>query len=234
MQMRIHKYLAHAGLASRRAAEKMVADGAVTINGHRAKIGEIVDSEHDTVKVDGKTAQLKNTHLYYLIHKPRHVVSSVKDQEGRRTVVSLVPGGARLYPVGRLDFESEGLMLLTDDGELAFHLTHPSFEIKKKYRVLVKGVLTDKTIGYLKAGVMIEGKKAAADQVEIVEAQANNTWVDLTLHEGRNRQIRKMCEAVGHPVLRLIRTQLGPWELGDLPSGQVKQLSAADLPHFND
>lgn len=232
MKMRIHKYMAHAGIASRRAAEKMVTEGEVMINGHKAQIGEIVDPEHDKVTVGGKPTKLESVHLYYLLHKPRQVVSTVKDPEGRRTVSSLIPQGSRLYPVGRLDFESEGLMLMTNDGELAYHLTHPSFEVTKVYRVLVKGVMTDKVVGYLQAGVTIEGKKTAADQVQIVEAQEHNTWIDITIHEGRNRQIRKMCEAVGYPVLRLIRTKLGPWELGDLPSGKTRQLTESEIPSF--
>ena len=234
MKMRIHKYMAHAGIASRRSAEKMVEEGEVMVNGHKAKIGEVIDSEHDKVTVGGKPTKLGDTYTYYLINKPRHVVSTAKDEMGRRTVTSMVPQGSRLYPVGRLDYESEGLMLLTNDGELAFHLTHPSFEIEKVYRVLVKGVVSDKSIGYLLAGVTIEGKKASADKVEIVEAQENNTWIDITIHEGRNRQIRKMCEAVGYPVLRLIRTKLGPWELGDLASGKTRQLKQSEVPSFED
>lgn len=226
--------MAHAGIASRRSAEKMVGEGEVMVNGHKAKIGEVIDSEHDKVTVGGKPTKLGDTYTYYLINKPRHVVSTAKDEMGRRTVTSMVPRGSRLYPVGRLDYESEGLMLLTNDGELAFHLTHPSFEIEKVYRVLVKGVVTDKSIGYLLAGVTIEGKKASADQVKIVEAQENNTWIDITIHEGRNRQIRKMCEAVGYPVLRLIRTKLGPWELGDLASGKTRQLKASEIPQLED
>lgn len=232
--MRIHKYMAHAGVASRRAAEKMVGEGEVLVNGHKAKIGEIVDSDHDKVTVGGKSTKLGDAHLYYLVNKPRQVVSTVKDPDGRRTVASLVPQGTRLYPVGRLDYESEGLMLLTNDGELAFHLTHPSFEVEKKYRVLVKGVMNEKSVGYLEAGVTIEGQKTAAAKVEIVEAQENNTWIDITIHEGRNRQVRKMCEAVGYPVLRLIRTNLGPWELGDLASGKTRQLKESEIPQFAD
>lgn len=229
MKMRIHKFLSQAGVASRRASEAMVGDGIVKINGHRAKIGEIVDPEHDTVTVNERPVTAPPEYLYYLVHKPRQVVSTVKDPEGRRTVVSLVPGGSRLYPVGRLDYESEGLMLLTNDGELAHHLTHPSFEIEKTYRVLVKGVMPDKSAGYLEAGVTIEGKKTAPAKVSIVERQEHNTWLDLTIHEGRNRQIRKMCQAVGYPVLRLIRTRLGPWQLGDLPLGQYRQLDSVNL-----
>jgi 23S rRNA pseudouridine2605 synthase len=234
MKMRIHKYMAHAGVSSRRAAEKMVEDGEVMINGHKAKIGEIVESDHDKVTVGGKPTKLGDMYLYYLVNKPRQVVSTVKDPDGRRTVASLVPQGTRLYPVGRLDYESEGLMLLTNDGELAFHLTHPSFEIEKKYRVLVKGVMGEKSVGYLEQGVTIEGKKTAAAKVAIVESQENNTWIDITIHEGRNRQVRKMCEAVGYPVLRLIRTNLGPWELGDLPSGKSRQLKQSEIPTFED
>ncbi len=229
MQMRIHKFLSQAGVASRRHAEELVVANKVQINGHSAKIGEIVDPEHDMVTVSGKRISAPVDHIYYLVHKPRQVVSTVSDPEGRRTVVSLVPGGTRLYPVGRLDYESEGLMLLTNDGELAHHLTHPSFEIEKTYRVLVKGVLTDKSAGYLESGVTIEGVKTAPAKVTIVERQEHNTWFDITIHEGRNRQIRKMCEAVGYPCLRLIRTRLGPWELGDLASGQFKKIVVTDL-----
>lgn len=229
MKMRIHKYLAHAGVASRRHAEEMVAEGKVKINGHLAKIGEVVDSEHDKITVDGKKAELETQEIYYLIHKPRGVVSAVSDPDGRRTVTSLVPGGSRLYPVGRLDYDSEGLMLLTNDGELAFHLTHPKFEVEKTYHVLVKGVMTEKAVRYLEQGVTIEGQKTAPAQVVIAEAQPSNTWIDITIHEGRNRQIRKMCEAVGYPVMRLIRTQFGPWELSDLPSGQYRALTPAEV-----
>lgn len=224
MQMRIHKFMSLAGVASRRASEQMVVDKKVLINGHPAKIGDIVDPEHDKVSVDGKLITPPNEFSYYLVHKPRQVVSTVSDPDGRRTVVSLVPGGTRLYPVGRLDYESEGLMLLTNDGELAHHLTHPSFEIDKTYRILVKGVLSDKSVGYLEAGLTIEARKTAPAKVNIVERQEHNTWFDITIHEGRNRQIRKMCEAIGYPCLRLIRTRLGPWELGELESGKFKEV----------
>ncbi|MFH1244745.1 MAG: pseudouridine synthase [bacterium] len=229
MQMRIHKFMSLAGVASRRTSEQMVVDKKVLINGHPAKIGDIVDPEHDKIIVNGKLLVAPSEFSYFLVHKPRQVVSTVSDPDGRRTVTSLVPGGTRLYPVGRLDYESEGLMLLTNDGELAHHLTHPSFEIDKTYRVLVKGVLPDKSVGYLEAGLTIEGHKTAPAKVNIVERQEHNTWFDITIHEGRNRQIRKMCEAIGYPCLRLIRTRLGPWELGDLASGQTRQIAVADV-----
>ncbi len=229
MQMRIHKYLAHSGIASRRHAEEMVVNGLVTVNGSIAKVGQVIDSETAKVVVSGKPVQIDQTLVYYLLNKPRGVVSAVTDPDGRRTVTSLVPGGHRLYPVGRLDYDSEGLMLLTNDGDLAYKLTHPKFEIDKTYHVLVKGVIPEKSIGYLESGVTIEGQKTAPAKVTIAEAQSNNTWIDITIHEGRNRQIRKMCEAVGYPVLRLIRTQLGPWTLGDLATGKYRTLNPSEI-----
>jgi 23S rRNA pseudouridine2605 synthase len=230
MKMRIHKYLAHAGVASRRHAEEMVAAGKITVNGKVVSVGKIIESETDIVAVEGKKVELDKIMVYYLLNKPRGVVSAVTDPDGRRTVTSLVPGGHRLYPVGRLDYDSEGVMLLTNDGDMAYKITHPKFEIDKTYHVLVKGVMTEKSVGYLETGVTIEGQKTAPAVVRIAEVQPNNTWIDITIHEGRNRQIRKMCEAVGYPVMRLIRTRLGPWELGDLGSGKFKTtVPPADL-----
>ncbi len=229
MKMRIHKYLAHAGLASRRHAEEMVSKGEVMVNGSVAKVGQVIESDTAKVSVGGKSVAIDKVLVYYLLNKPRGVVSAVTDSDGRRTVTSLVPGGHRLYPVGRLDYDSEGLMLLTNDGDLAYKLTHPKFEIDKTYHVLVKGVITEKSVGYLEQGVTIEGKKTAPAKVSIAEAQPSNTWINITIHEGRNRQIRKMCEAVGYPVMRLIRTHLGPWELGDIPAGKFRTLTPAEI-----
>jgi pseudouridine synthase len=218
--MRIHKFLAHAGVASRRRAEELIAEGRVMVNGVVAKIGQVIDEVHDDIRYQGKKLVEVTASETYLFHKPRGVVSTVKDPEGRPTVRALVKSRARLYPVGRLDYDSEGLMLLTTDGDLAYRFTHPKFEVNKTYRVLVKGVLPDKSVTYLAQGVTIEGKKTAPATVAIVERQPHNTWIDITIHEGRNRQIRKMCEAVGYPVLRLIRTHLGPYTLGDLKPGK--------------
>lgn len=224
MKMRLQKYMAACGVASRRKSEELITQGLVTINGKRAHLGQSVDSDIDVVFVRGQKLNRPAKQLYYLIHKPRQVVSTTTDPEGRRTITSFVKTKGRLYPVGRLDYDSEGLMLLTNDGELAQKLTHPKYQVNKTYRVLVKGVITDKAIGYLENGVMIEGQKTAPATVIIAEKQAHNTWLDITIHEGRNRQIRKMCEAVGYPVMRLIRTKLGDWELGDLKAGQVREI----------
>ena len=225
MKMRLHKLMADSGIASRRKSEVLISEGQVTVNGKPAVIGQIVDSELDQIVVRGQKLVAPKSHVYYLVNKPRAVVSTTSDPEGRRTVTSLVKSNKRLYPVGRLDYDSEGLMLLTDDGGLAQKLTHPKYEVNKTYHVLVKGVITDKAISYLENGVTIEGKKTAPAKVKIAERQPHNTWVDITIHEGKNRQIRKMCEAVGYPVLRLIRTRLGVWELGDLKSGQSRMIS---------
>ncbi len=222
--MRIHKFLAHAGVASRRRAEELVAAGQVLVNGIAARIGQIVDESQDDIRYQGKRLTQSQSIETYLVHKPRGVVSTVKDPEGRPTVRALVKSKARLYPVGRLDYDSEGLMLLTTDGDLAYRLTHPKFEVDKTYRVLVRGQVPEKVVGYLTQGVTIEGKKTAPARVQIVEAQPHNTWLDITIHEGRNRQIRKMCEAVGYPVLRLIRTHLGPYQLGDLKPGKSQRI----------
>lgn len=216
--------MADSGIASRRKSEVLISEGQVTVNGKRAVIGQVVDSERDQVMVRGQKLVVPNNHVYYLVNKPRGVVSTTSDPEGRRTVTSLVNSKKRLYPVGRLDYDSEGLMLLTNDGGLAQKLTHPKYEVNKTYRVLVKGVITDKAITYLENGVSIEGKKTAPADVEVAERQPHNTWIDITIHEGRNRQIRKMCEAVGYPVLRLIRTRLGDWELGNLKTGEARQI----------
>lgn len=224
MTIRIHKYLAHAGVASLRRCEEMIQAGTVSVNGKPAVIGQAIDPAVDQIRVNGSLIKPPATTVTYLLNKPRSVVSTVTDPEGRRTVVSLIPTQVRLYPVGRLDYDSEGLMLLTNDGQLANHLTHPRYEIDKTYRVLVKGVVTDKEVGYLEKGVTIEGVKTAPAKVVIVEKQSHNTWLDITIHEGRNRQIRKMCQAIHHPVIRLIRTRLGSYSLGDLKAGSYLQL----------
>ena len=224
MKMRLHKFMANCGIASRRKSEVLIQDGLVTVNGKRASIGQVIEATIDQVVVRGQKLHAPAAHVYYLVNKPRQVVSTTSDPDGRRTVTSLVKSKKRLYPVGRLDYDSEGLMLLTDDGELDQKLTHPKYETNKTYRVLVKGNITEKAVKYLETGVMIEGKKTAPAIVEIVEKQPSNTWIDITIHEGRNRQIRKMCEAVSYPVIQLIRTKLGEWELGDLKPGEARQI----------
>lgn len=222
--MRIHKFLSQAGYASRRHAEDLVRAGKVTINGKVAVIGQSVDETKDVVVAQGKEVKLQLEKVYYLVNKPRYVISSVTDPEGRKTVTSLVPFKGHLFPVGRLDFMSEGLMLLTNDGELANKLTHPKYEVEKTYHVQVKGNLTEAKKSRLEKGVVIDGSRTAPAVIENVLPEAERTWFDITIHEGRNRQIRKMCEVVDLPVMRLIRTHLGPYGLGELKPGEYRAI----------
>lgn len=223
--MRIHKFLSRAGVTSRRRAEQLIKDGLVSVNENPGRIGQIIDENNDCIKVSGKTIHLPATSVTYLVNKPRFVVSTVSDPQGRKTVVDLVPHTAHLYPVGRLDYESEGLMLLTSDGDLAYTLTHPKFAVPKTYRVQVKGKLNHKIRARLEKGLIIDGRRTAPAVVEPGETTPDRTWFDITIHEGRNRQIRKMCAAVNLAVTRLIRTKLGDHELGNLKPGEYRLLA---------
>lgn len=221
-QLRLNKYLASHAVASRRAADELISSGQVLVNGTPAKLGQQV-SASDVVTVKGKNLGQPAKLHYFLVHKPTGVVSTTSDPQGRRTVLSLLPVKERLYPVGRLDYDSEGLILLTNDGALAYRLTHPKFSVEKVYKVLVKGKPKKAALKKLEIGVTIDGKKTAPAEVEILDSQVGQTWLSITIHEGRNRQIRKMCAAVDLPVVRLIRLRLGPYELGDLKPGEYQK-----------
>ena len=222
--MRINKFLAHAGVASRRNSEEMISAGRIMVNGVLAQIGQQVNEE-DQVTLDGKPITAPASLLYYQFNKPRFVVSTVSDPEGRKTVLDFVPDSARLYPVGRLDYESEGLMILTNDGDLAYRLTHPKFEVEKVYRVQVKGTPSNRDIAKLEGGVVIEGKKTAPAQIIYISGDEKRSWYKVVIHEGRNRQIRKMFDLIDYPVMRLIRIQFGEYELGDLKPGDCRQFT---------
>lgn len=227
---RLQKYLARCGVASRRASEQIIAGGRVRVNGVRAaELGTSVDPEHDRVEVDGRLVQLPATRSYVALHKPIGVVSTASDPRGRRTVVDLVPGEARLFPVGRLDYDSEGLILLTDDGDLALQLTHPRHNVEREYRALLDGEVTDAILERLSAGIDLDGKRTAPARFERLETHPDGTWVRVVLHEGRNRQIRRMVEAVGLKVVRLVRVRVGSLRLGSLPPGGWRRLSAAEV-----
>ncbi len=230
--MRLAKYLAHAGIASRRAAEDLIRAGRVTIDGRT-----VLDPARDVgdvhrVTVDGEPLAGPESRVVYALHKPRGVVSTARDPQGRPTVVQLVPlDRRRLYPVGRLDAESTGLILLTNDGELAHRLTHPSFEVPRTYRARVAGPpLREPALQRLRDGVRLEDGVTAPARVRRLGAHE----LEITLHEGRNRQVRRMCEAVGHPVRSLTRIRFGPLELGDLQPGAHRRLSGADVGRLRD
>ncbi|MGA2319827.1 MAG: pseudouridine synthase [Solirubrobacteraceae bacterium] len=225
--MRLAKYLAHAGVASRRSAEELIAAGRVSV------AGEIVtDPARDVgadsrVMVDGRPLSGPEPRVLYAVNKPVGVVSTVRDTHGRPTVTGLVPAqGLRLYPVGRLDADSSGLILLTNDGELANRLTHPSFQVQKTYRArLGGGPVRDSTLQALRRGVQLQDGLSAPARVDRVRGNL----IELTIHEGRNRQVRRMCQAVGHPVLELQRTGFGPLQLGNLAPGSHRRLRASEI-----
>ena len=225
--MRLAKHLAHAGVASRRAAEALVAEGRVTVDGEvvRDPARDVTGAE--TIALDGETlAAAPKRRAVYALHKPAGVVSSARDTHDRPTVVDLVPVAARLYPVGRLDADTTGLILLTDDGDLAHRLTHPRFEVSKTYVARVGGgPVSDRALRTLREGVELDDGRTAPAHVRRLRRDV----LEVRIHEGRKRQVRRMCEAVGHPVRSLRRVAFGPLALGDLPEGAHRRLSEAEV-----
>lgn len=227
--MRINKYLAESGVASRRACDKLIAEGHVKVNGKPASLGEDV-ADGDEVTVDGKPVQRRTAHSYYLMNKPKGYVCTVKDDKDRKTVMQLLPAGVgRLFPVGRLDYDTEGMLLFTDDGDLAFRLTHPKNEIEKTYLVKIEGGITDVELGRLCSGVELDGKLTGKSRIRVVAADKRFTKLHVTIHEGRNRQVRRMFEAVGKHVVFLKRIKIGDMGLGSLERGAVRKLTAEEI-----
>jgi 23S rRNA pseudouridine2605 synthase len=228
--VRLAKYLAHAGVASRRSAELLIAAGRVTVAGDTVTDPARDVDQHSHVALDGKLLSGPEPRVVYALHKPVGVISTARDTHGRRTVLELLPArGLRLYPVGRLDLDSSGLILLTNDGELANRLTHPRFEVPKTYRAkLAGGAISNDAINALRTGVQLEDGPTAPARVRRLGGSGSNL-IELTIHEGRNRQVRRMCQAVGHPVLELTRTGFGPLTLGAIKPGAHRQLSAAEV-----
>jgi 23S rRNA pseudouridine2605 synthase len=227
--MRLQKFMAAAGVASRRASEVLIADGRVTVNGELVTDPARDVGAEDRVVVDGAPIAAEGERVVYAVNKPAGVVSTASDPQGRRTVVSLVRSPLRLYPIGRLDIDTTGLILLTNDGTLAHRLTHPSFEVSKTYRAaLDPPPLTDAQIRTLRTGVMLEDGRTAPARVRRLGPREDNR-IELILREGRNRQVRRMCEAIGHRVRRLERVAFGALMLGDQPVGTVRRLSAREI-----
>ncbi len=222
---RLQKVLARAGLGSRRVCEDLIADERVTVNGDVAVLGRRVDVEHDLVEVDGAAIPVKPGLVHYLLHKPVGVVSTAADPQGRPTVVALVPPEPRVFPVGRLDQDSEGLLLLTNDGELTHRLTHPSFGIEKEYLAHVVGSPSRGALRRLREGIELEDGLTAPAEATLVAPGL----VRITVHEGRNRQVRRMCEAIGHPVERLVRVRIGPIRDRKLKPGAWRALTQDEL-----
>lgn len=229
-KIRLQKHLADCGVASRRKAEELIENKKVKVNGHIASIGDKVDPIRDKVTVSGKAVIPVNRKVYIMLHKPRGFVTTVSDELGRKCVTDLVKDvGVRLFPVGRLDKDSEGLLLMTNDGEFANNLTHPSKHVNKTYRTTVSGQVDDEQLLHLSEGVEIDGKKTLPCDCFVAERKPDRTVLIFVIHEGRNRQIRKMCEAVGLDVIRLKRTEIAGVKLGMLPQGKWRDLNEREM-----
>mgnify|MGYP005840231907 CR=1 FL=1 len=230
VEERLQKVLAHAGVASRRRAEEMIVEGRIRVNGEVVtELGTKVNPRRDVIQVDGRTLGKPEEPVYLLLNKPRGVLSTASDARGRTTVVDLVRHRSRLYPVGRLDLDSEGLILLTNDGALALRLAHPRYEHEKEYRVLVEGEPDEGALERLRQGVGLEGGWTKPARVEVESHTAEGTWLRVVLREGRKRQIRRMLEVVRHPVRRLVRVRMGPLRLGDLKPSAYRPLTSSEL-----
>ncbi len=230
--VRLQKMLADCGVASRRKAEELIVNGSVKVNGRIAKIGDKVDPYNDKVLVKGKrvTARAKNRHYYIMLHKPRGYITTMNDELGRKCVAQLVKDiPARLYPVGRLDRESEGLVLMTNDGEFANRVMHPAKHVYKVYRVTVRPKITPEQVDEMCNGIVIDGKKTAPCEVHVVKREEGRCVLEIILREGRNRQIRKMCEQLGIEVARLKRIAIGQVKLGMLKQGMYRELSQDEV-----
>jgi 23S rRNA pseudouridine2605 synthase len=226
---RLQKVLARAGFGSRRAAEELIAAGRVAVDGEVASLGRRVDPERDRITVDGIPVAVRANVVYYLLNKPARVVTTARDPEGRRTVIDLVPLEPRVFPVGRLDYETEGLLVLTNDGDLAQLLSHPSHAVEKAYLAEVEGVPSRAALRRLREGVDLDDGRTAPARARIVQTHADSAALEVVIHEGRNRQVRRMCEQVGHPVRRLVRTRIGPVSDRRLGPGEWRPLRRREV-----
>jgi 23S rRNA pseudouridine2605 synthase len=226
--MRLARYIAHAGVASRRAAERLIREGRVSVDGETTTDPARDVGERNEVRVEGRLVEPERRE-YHLLNKPVGVVSTAHDPQGRAKVTDLVPSTARLYPVGRLDADTSGLLILTNDGELANRLMHPRYAVEKQYRATVEGELSERAVEALRAGVELEDGRTAPAHVTVVERSGRRSVLDIVIHEGRKRQVRRMCEAVGHPVIALERTRYGHLELAGLAPGEFRDLDPDEV-----
>ncbi len=234
--VRLQKYIAMSGEASRRSAEKMIEEGRISVNGQKVtEQGMKVEIGADRVLLDGREIKVRNKKYYIMLNKPVGYVSTVKDQFERPTVIDIVKkdlGDVRIFPVGRLDYETEGMLLMTNDGDFTYRVTHPKFHMEKTYIAVIKGGITKGGINKLKSGVVIDNYKTAPAQAEILDAIDGHTTVKITIHEGRNRQVRKMFEAIGCTVTALQRIKIGIVELGNLPLGRWRHLTSHEINYL--
>jgi pseudouridine synthase len=229
MEERLQKVMARAGIGSRRACEEIIRQGRVNVDGKIATLGQKADPSRQRIVVDGQPLTASERPVYIALNKPRGVLAVSKDDRGRRTVRDLVPLSEHLFPVGRLDATSEGLILLTNDGDLTNRLTHPRHEHAKEYHVSVAGHPSERTLVKWRQGVFLDGKRTKPAKISIIRDERDNTWLRLVLREGRKRQIRRVAAMLGHPVQRLIRVRIGSLRLGELKPGEWRHLTKQEL-----
>lgn len=232
--MRLQKYIAHCGIASRRKAETMISEGRVKLNDKVvSEMGIIVDPEKDVVKVDNKTIRQETKKVYIMLNKPIGYVTTLKDEKGRKIITDLIDGvKQRIFPVGRLDADTTGLLLLTNDGDLAYKLTHPSYEVSKRYIAIVEGVPNRFELEKFRNGIMIDRKKTSKASIKIAKKYENESILDIEIHEGRNRQVKKMCDKINHPVKKLKRIAIGNLEIGGLEVGNWRFLEDDEIKYL--
>jgi 23S rRNA pseudouridine2605 synthase len=229
VQERLQKILSRAGIASRRAAEKIIAEGRVSVNGVLSKtLGTKADILTDDIRVDGVRVKPPKTPVYLLLNKPKGVVTTRHDPEGRTTVMDLVPRVVGLFPVGRLDVTTEGLLLLTNDGDFALKVSHPRYEIPRRYHAKIRGTPSPETLIRLKKGMFVEGERLSFDSVKVIE-EAGNSWLEVSLHEGKHHEVKRLLEAVGHPVSKLRRVGLGQLTDRGLKPGEFRSLTPSEV-----
>lgn len=233
MKERLQKLISGAGICSRRAAEAMILAGRVRVNGETATLGMAADPDLDAIELDGAPLKLPKERMYIMLNKPRGYVTTLSDEKGRHTVAELVRNaGRRLYPVGRLDLNSEGLLILTDDGEAANALMHPAHEVDKVYNVTVAGKVTSRQISAMEAVRAVDGKPIRPPVIKLLSSSPDSSRLRFTIHEGRNREIRRICESVNLTVTRLVRVSEGELRLGNLPAGKWRELTPAELEYL--
>ncbi|MCL2611086.1 MAG: rRNA pseudouridine synthase [Defluviitaleaceae bacterium] len=235
METRLQKYLADCGVASRRKSEELILSGEIKVNGEIVKeLGIKINPDEDRVEYKSEIIKPKNNNVYIMLNKPEGYVSSAKDQFGRETVIDLIESDMRVYPVGRLDYDSSGLILLTNDGELTYKITHPKNNIPKRYTAKVLGTPSQESLTRFRNGLIIDDYKTAPAEIEIIERDYKYSLLKIVIHEGKNRQIRKMCDSIGHKVISLKRVAIGELSLGKLQKGKYRHLTSEEVRYLKD
>ena len=232
--MRLQKFMAKCGIASRRKSEEIILQGKVKVNGNIVKeLGVKIDPDKDTIEIEGNILKLEENKVYILLNKPVGYITTMSDEFNRKKVIDLlIDIKERVYPVGRLDYDTSGLLLLTNDGDLAYKLTHPKYEVEKKYIAKVKGIPTEKELSQFRNGLQIEDYVTSKAKIKIIDREKDNSTLEVVIHEGKNRQVRKMCSKIGHQVVELKRVEMGDIKLGDIKEGKWRHLNPREVDYL--